>query len=334
MTVRIVIPDDFPPVYTGRPELESLRELGDVQVYTEPADGREKLSRRLRGAPLMVNVRAYTPLDAAMLESLPDLRMIAVFGTGTDNIDLRAAERLGVLVTNAPGANARSVAEHAIGLMFAVARTIPAYDRDLRTGEWRHHRGVELAGKTLGVIGLGNIGRETAHMASGLGMRVLAWTVHPDPARAAAVGAELMSLDQLLLQADVVSLSVALSDQTRAMIGVRELAMMRADAILINTARGALVDEPALVAALQERRIRGAGLDVFATEPLPAENPLRALENVVLTPHAGWVTDEASTRLLKTPVQNIARYLHGEAVNAVNPAALGHPRQAGVRLGE
>jgi phosphoglycerate dehydrogenase-like enzyme len=326
MPVRIVIPDDFPPAYSGRPELDDLRRLGEVVLYADKAAGRDDLLRRLGGAQVLLNVRAYTTLDAATLEALPDLALIAVFGTGTDNIDLDAAARLGIAVCNAPGVTARTVAEHALALTFAVARSIGRHDRALRAGGWVHFEGPELADKTFGVVGLGAIGRRVAALAGALGMRVIAWSPTRDEARARACGVTLVELDDLLREADVVSLHVALGDRTRGLIDARALALMRPTAILINTARGALVDEAALVEALRAGRIFGAGLDVFAAEPLPAGHPLTTLDNVVITPHSGWVSAEARARLLRLPVENIAAYLDGRPQHIVNPAALDHPR--------
>jgi phosphoglycerate dehydrogenase-like enzyme len=266
-----------------------------------------------------------------MLAALPDLAHIAVFGTGTDNIDLEAAARLGIVVSNAPGANARSVAEHAIALALAVARSIPRHDRDLRAGRWVHHEGPELEGKTFGVVGLGTIGRYAARIAAAFGMRVLGWSTTPNAERARAAGAELVAFDELLRQADIVSLHLAATERTRGIIGGRELALMKPGAILINTARGALIDEVALLEALRSGHLFGAGLDVFATEPLPAGHPFTTLENVVLTPHAGWITHEARQRLLRLPVENIAAHLAGTPRNVVNPSALDVARPFGAR---
>ena len=310
--VRIVIPDDFPPAYSGRPEVEALARLGEVAVYDTKAADRAELLARLAGAHVVLNVRSYTAFDADLLAALPDLALIAVFGTGTDNIDLEAASRLGIVVVNAPGANARSVAEHAIALTLAVARSVPQHDRAVRAGGWTHYEGLELEGKTFGVVGLGNIGRHTARLAAGLGMEVLAWSPTPDEARARACGARLVALDELLRTADVVSLSLALSERTRGLIGARELALLKPTAILINTARGALVDEAALVTALRERRIFGAGLDVFAEEPLPPDSPLWTAPNLLITPHTAGETRAYEDRVLDLLVENLARLRRGE----------------------
>lgn len=316
---RIVIPDDCPPVFAGTVALARLREIGEVVVHDTLAPRPEDVWQRCRGFEVMVNIRSKTPLSAAVLEGLPDLRLIAVFGAGTDNIDLDAATRLGIAVCNAPGANARSVAEHAIALLFAVARTIPALDRQVRGGGWEKATGVELDGKTLGVLGLGAIGGHVARMGAGLGMRVLAWSRSNDPDRAARLGVEQVELHDLLRRSDAVAICAALAPETRGLIGAAELAAMKPDAMLVNVSRGPIVDEPALLMALRNGRLRGAGLDVFDVEPLPADSPFLALDNVVLSPHAAWATDDAQARLLQSPVDNITAFLAGRPQNLCNP---------------
>lgn len=329
LAVRIVIPDDFPPAYAGTAEVESLRELGKVEVFSTRAQSRDELLQRLRGAHALLNVRSYTSLDADTLAQLPDLAHIAVFGTGTDNIDLAAAAQLGIVVSNAPGANARSVAEHALALALAVARSIPRHDRDLRAGRWVHHEGPELEGKTFGVVGLGNIGRHAARIAAAFGMQVVGWSTTPNQERARAAGAKLVAFDDLFRRSHIVSLHLAATERTRGIIGARELALMMPGAMLVNTARGALVNEQALLDALRSGHLFGAGLDVFVDEPLPAGHPFTGLDNVVLTPHAGWVTREARQRLLRLPVENIAAHLAGSPRNVVNPDALASARPFG-----
>jgi phosphoglycerate dehydrogenase-like enzyme len=323
----IVIPDDSPPVFAGHPAVERLRAAGEVRIYDTLPQSREELARRLEHAVALINVRSSVQFDEPLLAQLPELRLIAIVGTGLDNVDLAAADRYGVAVCNTPGENARSVAEHAIALMLAVARRIPLMDRELRAGLWEHHLGIELEGKTLGVLGLGNIGRQVAKLGNGLGMRVLAWSFTRDEARARACGAELVERDELLRRSDVISLNVPATPESRGMIGARELALMQSRAILINTARGALVDEPALIEALRAGRLGGAGLDVFVQEPLPADSPLLGLENVVLTPHAAWVTYEATERLIEAPIDNVLAFLAGQPRSVVNPVALRHPKQ-------
>ncbi len=320
---RIVVPDDFPATYGGAPEeLQPLRERGEVIVFdTLPSDAGE-LYQRLEGAEVAINIRAYTKFDEPLFEALPELKLVAILGTGTDNVDLESATRHGVVVSNAPGASTDSVAETAFALMMAVARHVPRSDRELREGHWRHHMGVELQGKTAGIIGMGLIGQAMARMCSGFGMKVLAWSYTHDEQRAAACGARAVGFEQLLREADVVSLHLRNTERSRGIIGAEQLAQMKPGAILVNTARGALVDEEALAEALLAGRLFGAGLDVYSTEPLPADSPLRKPENVVLLPHVGWVTDEASLRLMRMPVQNVLAYLDGAPRHVVNPEVL------------
>jgi len=318
-----VVPDDFPPVYQGHHELDALSPYGEVVLHGTRAADRQELIDRLRGAEAVINVRAYSRFDAELLEALPDLRIISILGTGTDNVDLEAASRRGVVVTNTPGASTVSVAELTFALMLAASRYIPAEDRSVRKGEWRHLEGMELRGKLLGVVGLGAIGQEVASMARAFGLQVIAWSLTPDPERAGRVGARLVGFEDLLRSADVVSLHLRASERTRGLIGHRKLGMMKPGAILVNTARGALVDEAALAEALASGRLRAAGLDAFVQEPLPPESPLLRMENVVLSPHIGWVTAEASMRLRRMPVDNLIAFFEGRPTNVVNPAALG-----------
>ena len=316
----MVVPDDFPPAVAGHPGMERLRAVAEVVIHSTRAASEDELLDRLRGAHVVYNIRAYTRFTEDLLAKLPELQMISVMGTGVDNVDLAAAARRGIVVSNAPGANARSVAEHTFALLLAVARHVARGDREVRQGEWRHHETPELEGKTLGVLGLGAIGSRVARMGDGFGMRVLAWTRTPDPERAAACGATLVDRETLLRESDVVAVCLASKPETRHLIDASALALMKPTALLVNAARGALVDETALVAALREGRLHGAGLDVFEQEPLPPDSPLRELENVVLTPHAGWVSREARDRLVEVPVENILAFLQGQPQNVVNPA--------------
>ncbi len=320
--MRIVVPDDFPPVYQGHDDLERLKPYGDVILYSTKAAGEGELIDRLKGAAALINIRAYSRFTAEVLEALPDLKLISILGTGTDNVDLEAATRLGIAVTNVPGASTVSVAELTIALMFAAARNVARADRAIRSGEWRHVQGIELRGKTMGVVGLGAIGQEVATMARALGMNVVAWSMTRDDQRLRRVGATGMELDELLRVSDVVSLHVRSSAETAGLIGARELSLMKPTAILVNTARGALVDEAALADALASGRLGAAGLDVFAQEPIPDGSPLTKLDNVVLTPHFGWVTDEATARLRQVPVDNLIAFFEGRPTNVVNRAVL------------
>ena len=321
--MRIVVPDDFPPVYEGTDDLEPLRKYGEVVLYSTKAASGEELIQRLEGAQALICVRSYSDFNAQVLEALPELKLLSILGTGTDNVDLAAATERGIVVTNTPGASTVSVAELTLGLIFAVARHIPLADRKVREGVWYHREAVELRGKTLGIIGLGLIGQEMARLGNALGLRVMAWSHTYDPERAQRCEAELVELEELLRQADIISLHLRASPEAEGMIGQRQFSLMKPSAILVNTARASLVDQQALIEALKERRIAGAGFDTFWQEPVPAGSPLLELEDFVFSPHVGWVTHEASARLRKMPVDNIIAFLEGSPVHVVNPEALG-----------
>ena len=319
--MHIVIPDDYPPTYASleQVDLQRLASYGTVKLHTTRASDRAELFERMAPAEIVINVRAYTALDDEAFSHAPALKMVSILGTGTDNVDLEAAKRRGVTVTNTPGVGAPSVAELTIGLMFGLVRSIPISDARLRQGTWQHVEGPELAGKTLGLLGLGAIGQYVAGLGLGLGMRVIAWSYSADPARAQRLGVELVERDEVFRRADVVSVHLRNTPEVRGIVGRRELALMKPSAYLINTARGALVDESALAAALRHQQIAGAALDVYTEEPLPPErNPFRELTNVVLTPHIGAVTREANTRSRAMPVDNIIAFIEGRPVNVVN----------------
>jgi phosphoglycerate dehydrogenase-like enzyme len=318
--MEIVVPDDYPPTY-GSLEQEDLRRLagyGSVRLHTTRAADRSEVFERLASAEVAINVRAYTAFDAELLKRATKLRLISILGTGSDNVDLAAARQRGVTVTNTPGVGAPSVAELTLGLILAVTRAIPLSDARVRGGEWQHVEGPELEGKTLGVLGLGAIGSRVARMGHGLGMRVIAWSVTQDHARAARLDVELVDRDDVFRQANVVSVHLRNTPEMRGFLGARELALMKPTAYVINTARGALVDAEALAAALRQGTLAGAGLDVFTEEPLPPErNPFLDLPNVVLTPHVGAVTHEANARSRAMPVDNIIAFLEGRPQNVV-----------------
>jgi len=320
--MKIIIPDDFPPVMAGSKELERLKIYGEVILYETKAESEAELMERLKDAKAVINVRSYTVFNSNALDSLPNLELISILGTGTDNVDFEAARRNSVVVTNTPEASTISVAEHAIALMFSVARHTALLDRKIRQGEWHHPLGFEIFGKTMGILGLGKIGQYTAKLAKALGMNLIGWSRTYSQKRAEACGVELVEFGEVFKNSDVVSIHLRLAPDTQGLIGTRELSLMKTSAVLINTARGAIVDQDALIAALKEERIAGAGMDVFPEEPLSQNSPLISMDNVVLSPHVGWVTHEASERLRQMPVDNIIAYFEGKPVNVVNPEVL------------
>jgi D-3-phosphoglycerate dehydrogenase len=262
-------------------------------VHGEP-ESADQVVERLRGHKVALN--GHTPMPADLLRRCAHLKSIVFLGTGASSyIDVEAANALGILVRIVPGYGDRTVAEHAMGLIFAAARRVAEMDRAVRTGHWEPLEGMDLLGKRLGVIGSGGIGATLMRLADAFGMDVVAWNRSPP---SPGLPGKHIPLDELLATSDVVSLHLALTAETRLFLDATRLARMRPGGILINTARGALVDEAALIAALRSGHLRHAALDVFTEEPLPAGHPLTALPNVALTAHAGYKTPEASLRLL------------------------------------
>ena len=310
---RIVIPDDAPPVMAPSQAYRGLLERTPVEYHDTLPGSEETLIERIAGAEIVINIRSSSRFSENVFRHSPNLRLLSLWGTGTDNVDLAAASRHGVTVTNTPGVSALSVAEHAIALLLAVARRIPHLDSEVRRGRWPRGQVSQMHGKTLGIVGLGAIGRQFARLGAGIGMRVIAWTMHPDP----ELGCDLVSLDDLLRSSDVVSLHLRLSAETRGLIGAVELKKMKPSAILINTARGAIVHEQAMIEELIQGRIGGAGLDVFEDEPLPSGHPLTRLENVVLTPHSAGVTSEALEAGLQLSIDNVWNFLDGRPTHVV-----------------
>ncbi len=314
---EIHIPDDAPPVLRSSSVWSELADAAELVYYDTLPGSEDRLIERLAGAELVLNIRSSTRFTARVFEACPRLRLLSVWGTGTDHVDLAAARRHGVAVTTTPGVSAVSIAEHTLALLLAVARRIPRMDAAVRRGEWQRGQFMELRGKTCGVVGLGAVGCEFARMAGALGMRVIAWTVHPRP----FPDVELVEFEELCRAGDVISLHVRLSAESRGLFGAPQFAIMKPGAILINTARGAIVDEAALLHALAHGQIAGAGLDVFATEPLPAGHALTQMPNVVLTPHCAGITPEALEAGLRMAVENIRAFLRsgGAPSPAANP---------------
>lgn len=305
----IVVPDDFPSVFEGSAAHERARALGELRVHTERgADVETELARRIGRARVAVNIRAYARFTEAVFRACPDLRMISIWGVGTDNIDLAAAARHDVTVCNTPGSNAYAVAEHAIALMLAVARKIPQIDREMRGGAWPREMLAQLHGKTLGVFGTGSIGTRVAELARAFGMTVLAWSARRNT---------VAEKESVLARSDIVSLHVRLTPETRGFIGRREFSLMKPGAILVNTGRGPLVDRDALLAALRTGGLAGAGLDVFHDEPVKPDDPLLGCANTVLSPHNAGQTPEVRRDGLLATIRNVESFLAGKPVNVV-----------------
>jgi phosphoglycerate dehydrogenase-like enzyme len=315
--VVIVIPGDDPPQVAGSHHLDRLKPHGRVILHTNrPATAEEKV-RRAADAVCLINSRGAVKWPGDVLRRLPRLKMITVCGIGTDAVDLEAAKELGIVVCNLPGQTAPIVAEHALGLMLAVARRAWYSTNELKSGRWTSVDNVYLRGKTLGLVGAGSIAAEMARLARAIGMDVVAWTFHPTPERAARLGVTFVSLDELLSRSDVVSLHVKLTSESRGLIGPEQIRRMKPGAMLVNTARGPIVDSNAMIGALNSGHLGGAGLDVFDDEPIPAGHPLLACEQVVLTPHNADQTPEGWDMLNGGVVDNVIAFLQGRPRNRV-----------------
>lgn len=301
----------------------------EVDVRTELA--KEGLAEAIGSYDALI-VRSGTKVDAAAIDAGANLKVIGRAGIGLDNVDVEAATRRGVMVVNAPQSNILSAAEHTIALMLALARNVPQADASLRAGAWERERfqGVEVHGKTLGIVGLGRVGSMVAQRALAFGMRLIAFDPYVSKERARELGIELMpDIGALLVQADFVTIHLPRTSETEALIGERELALMKEGARLVNTARGGIVDEAALAAALESGRLAGAALDVFETEPPPSDHALFGLPNAIVTPHLGAATREAQDKAGIAIAEMIRLALKGEFVPyAVNVAAAEVPEQA------
>jgi D-3-phosphoglycerate dehydrogenase len=314
MTWVIVVADRI-----AEPGLTLLRAAPDVDLRVVAGDP-DALRQALPKASALV-VRSDTRVTDELMALAPALRVIGRAGIGVDNIDLAAATKRGIAVLNAPGANTVSAAEHAIALLLALVRRVPQAALSMREGAWNRgaFAGVELRGKTLGVIGLGRVGAHVAAIARAIGMKVIAHDPFLPATRAKDLGVTLLGLDEVLAQSDVVTLHLPLTKETRGLIGQARLDRMKRGALLVNAARGELVDEAALIAALNEGRLGGAALDVFAREPLPADSPLRTMDRVVLTPHLAASTREAQDRAAVEISQTVLAALEtGDVATAVN----------------
>jgi len=323
MTHRITIPDDFPKAISGTEAEGKVKTLGEVQIYPDKAKSQEELIKRIKEAEVVINIRAYTDLNAEVLASCRNLRLISIWGTGTDNVDLESARELGMTVTNTPGANALSVAEHTIAILLSLARQIPLLDREVRSGNWPRVEMVQLSGKVFGLLGLGAVGRHVARMAKGLGMDVIAWTFHPSPERAKESGVRFVSKEELLKSSDVVSLHLRLTDEARGFFKKGDFDSMKPTAFFVNTARAGLIEPGALYEALRSKKIAGAALDAYDEEPLPPGHPLTALPNVVFTPHNSGLTPEAVINGLMMAVENVEAFLAGREINPAHVVVRG-----------
>lgn len=311
--LRIVVLDDIHKRWAQTAAIAKLRAAAQVDIFTDVAPSRSLLLKRLRSAQIVIANRERTRFTGDLFRNLPELQLICNTGAHAAHIDLAAAKTAGIRVLLAPGADrrvsGRSTAELTMALMHAIMRRIPQSDRQVRAGKWSAPVGEVLYGKKLAIVGLGRVGRQVARLAAAYGMKVLAWSPTLTAARARRLGAEYRDLNRMLAEADVVTIHVSLNGKTRGLIDARRLALLKPTAYLVNTSRGAVVDERALVQALKKKRIAGAALDVFEHEPLPRKHPLTKLDTVVLTPHIGWPADLTYEQFAADCANKILRYI-------------------------
>ncbi|WP_279358074.1 D-2-hydroxyacid dehydrogenase family protein [Methylobacterium indicum] len=314
--IRVAVLDDYQGVAAGLADWAGLGPDVAVDVFREPVPPAEAAAR-LAPYDVLCLMRERMPLDAALAAALPALKLVVFTGGRNPSVDTAALRARGVTVCNTRnGEGGIATAELTVALMLACARALPREFANMAGGRWQETLGEGLEGRTLGLVGLGRIGARVAAVGRALGMRVTAWSPNLTPERAEAGGATLAAREDLFSQSDVISLHMVLAPSTRGIVGPAEIARMRPGAILINTSRGPLIDEAAMLAALGEGRIR-AGLDVFDREPLPADHPLRALPNAVLTPHLGYVTQSTFRMFYEDTVEAIAAWRQGAPVRVV-----------------
>ena len=314
---RVALLDD----YQGRAlQLADWASLGpgvEVTAFGDHIEDQAALIERLRPFNCVMAMRERTHFPRQVIERLPNLKLIVSAAMWNVAIDLEAAAEHGVQVCGT-GDQSNATPELTLGMMLALARHIPAEQRALREGRWQTTLGIALRGKTLAVLGLGDLGGKVAALGKALGMRVIAWSQNLTPERCAEVGVEQVDKDRLFAEADVLTVHLKLSERTRGLVAARELALMKPTAFLINTARGPIVEEAALIAALREGRIAAAGLDVFDEEPLPLDHPFRTMDNVLAMPHVGFVTEENFRVFYGDALEDICAFLDGKLLRPMN----------------
>ncbi len=326
-SMKVAILDDYARVALEVADWSAVQARAEVTVFDRHLS-EDEAAEALGDFDVLVTVRERMALPASLIERLPKLKLITIIGMSLPNLDMAAATRRGVIVCHSNfGAPAfRNVAnatpELAWGLMIATVRHIASEDRRMREGGWQSTTGMILAGKTLGLLGLGRIGKRMAEYARVFGMETIAWSQNLTTEAASEVGVRRVEKGELFAQADVVSIHLVLSDRSRGLVTARELGLMKPTAYLINTSRGPIVDEAALIEALSARRIAGAGIDVYWGEPPPADHPLRSMDNVTLTPHLGYVTRETLHAFYSDSIEAVAAFLGGSPIRIANPQAL------------
>lgn len=325
-TMKLALLDDYQRVALRLGDWDRLRKRGiEITVFNEPFASVDDAAQKLAPFEILGLLRERTAFPRALIEKLPNLKFMVLTGARAASLDDKAATERGIPISTTPGGGSNApTAELGWALLMSCARDLAKAERLMRSGGW--HDGIQqmnvLEGKRLGILGLGKLGSRVAGYAKAFGMEVVAWSQNLTAEKAGAIGVKYVGKDELLSTSDFISIHLALSDRTRGLIGAAELAKMKRTAILINTSRGPIVDEAALIAALKNGTIAHAGLDVYDKEPLPAGHPLTKLENVTLVPHLGYVVEDSYRYFYKGTIEDIEAWLDGKPINVLNPDAL------------
>lgn len=319
---RIAIVDDYQNIALSLADWASIPDA-EFTVFDKPFANEEEAASKLGGFEIVSTMRERMEWPASLFARLPKLRLLCITGLHQRLLDQAAATARGVIVAHTTaGASVPATVELCIALILAGARNVAREDRDMRAGGWQSGLGMTLHGRRLGVVGLGRIGARVAEVAKALGMELVAWSPNMTAKTAAASGATLVDKETLFRTSDVVSLHLVLGERSRHIVGAREFDWMQRHAVLVNTSRGPLIDENAMIAAMQARKIASVALDVYDVEPLPKDHPLRALDNVVLSPHQGFVTRDVYTTWYGDTVENICAFLAGAPIRVLNAGVL------------
>lgn len=315
--LRAAILDDYQNVALTLADWSSITKDVEVKVFTAPIGNDDAVIKALQGFAVVNMMRERTPFGRKVIEGLPDLKLLITTGARNNSIDLKACAERGVTVCGT-GTFGSPTTGIAIGLMLELTRRIGWENARLKAGApWQTTIGKDLEGLTLGVLGLGKLGQRVGAVAKALGMKTIAWSQNLTPEKAKEAGADYVSKEELFAKADIITIHLILSDRSRGLVGAKELGLMKKTAYLVNTSRGPIVDEKALIAALQNKAIGGAGLDVFDVEPLPPDSPFRKLDNVVITPHLGYVSEQNYKKYYPDVVEDIRAWLDGKPVRVV-----------------
>jgi phosphoglycerate dehydrogenase-like enzyme len=323
---KVAILDDFEKIAETVPAFQQLKARADITVLPERLDASEKIVQQLRDYDALLLMRERTRLSDKEYSQLPKLKFISETGRTSHHLDLANATKRGIAVCGTPSDPGITTRELTIGLILALARKIPQVNQRMRKESWPALTGIMLEGKTVGVLGLGRIGKEVARVMKAFNMRVLGWSRSLTPERAAEVGAESVSLETLLKESDFVTVHVHFNKDTVDLIGAKEIALMKRGAFLVNTGRGPIVNEQAMIEALAKGHLGGVGLDVYGTEPLPMDHPLRRFDNAILMSHRGYATVEILSERYEQALTNILHYFEGKSLPLLNPEVKPQPQ--------